>query len=274
MTTFAQLAALPRSLSCPGGIGPTTALSVLPDGWVVLGSLPASGSGALPNVNPAGCLIVLNNAGTLVETLSNQQINGPWDMTEVTTKSGADLFVSNALSRPAGLRDTPRSGMCPATRVSVSLPAGKLPAITGTTDIGNGLFWKANKTGFVVAPTGLTRAHNGTLYLAGTPGHHITAIPDALTRTKPVKDGTSTLVKGGALSAPLGMTIAPNGDLIVMNGNYGNAVEVSPQAKQVATRELPKNGAGGLFGVTLTPGGQELFFGNDGTNALELARAI
>ena len=45
MTTFAQLTALPHSLSCPGGIGLTTALSVLPGGWVVVGSLPASGAG-------------------------------------------------------------------------------------------------------------------------------------------------------------------------------------------------------------------------------------
>ena len=95
-----------------------------------------------------------------------------------------------------------------------------------------------------------------------------------LTRATPVKDGTSTLINGGALNAPLGMTVAPNGDLIVMNGNDGTAVEVSPRGKQVATRELVKNGAGDLFGVTLAPGGQELYFGDDGTNALEGARAM
>ena len=274
MTTFAQLTGLPHSLSCPGGIGLTTALSVLPGGWVVVGSLPASGSGALPNVNPAGCLVVLNNAGAPVETWSSQDINGPWDMTEMATKSGADLFVSNALSRPAGLQDTPQSGLCSVTRISVSLKAGKLPVMTGTTEIATGLFWKANKAAFVLAPTGLALGHNGTLYVAETPSNHITAIPDALTRVKPVKDGTSTLVTGGALNAPLGMTMAPNGDLIVMNGDDGTAVEVSPQGKQVATRELLHNGAGDLFGVALSAGGQELYFGDDGTNTLEVARAM
>jgi hypothetical protein len=274
MTTFAHLTGLPRSLSCPGGIGLTTALSVLPGGWVVVGSLPADGSGALPNLNPAGCLVVINSAGTPVETWSNQNINGPWDMTEVDTKSGADLFVSNALSRPAGLQDTPQSGMCSVVRISVSLAAGKMPAMTGTTEVASGLFWKANKAAFVLAPTGLALGHNGTLYVAETPSNHITAIPDALTRATPVKDGTNTLITGGALNAPLGMAVAPDGDLIVMNGNDGTAVEVSPQGKQVATRELVKNGAGDLFGVTLAPGGQELYFGDDGSNALDVAKAM
>jgi hypothetical protein len=273
-TTFAQLQGLPRSLPCPGGIGLTTALSVLPGGWVVAGSLPAAPSGALPKVNPAGCLIVLNSAGKPVETWSNQDINGPWDMTEITTSSGADLFVSNALSRPAGLQDTPQSGNCSVARLNISLPAGKLPTVTSTTVIADGFSWKANKAAFVLAPTGLGLSRSGTLYVAETPTNRITAIRDALTRTKPVKDGTSTLFSGGALNAPLGMAMAPNGDLIVMNGGDGNAVEVTPQGKQVASRGLIKNGAGDLFGVTLAPGGRQLFFVDDGTNALEVAHAM
>jgi hypothetical protein len=272
--TFAQLGTLPRSMSCPGGIGLTTALSVLPGGWVVVGSLPAGPSGALPNVNPAGCLIVLDSAGKPVETWSNQDINGPWDMTEATTSAGADLFVSNALSRPAGVQGTPQSGNCAVVRIDVSLPAGKLPSVTSTNVVADGLPWKANKAAFVLAPTGLALGHSGMLYVAETPTNRITAIPDALTRTKPVKDGTSTLFSGGALNAPLGMALAPNGDLVVMNGGDGNAVEITAQGKQVGARELIKNGGGDLFGVTMAPGGQQLFFGDDGTNALEVAHAM
>jgi hypothetical protein len=273
-TTFAQLSALPHSLSCPVGIGLTTALSVLPGGWVVVGSLPAGSSGSLPSVNPAGCLIVLNSAGTPVETWSNQNINGPWDMAEQTTSSGADLFVSNAVSEPVGEQGTPQNGKCSIGRVDVSLQPGKPPSMTSTTGIGSGFACKANKAAFVLAPTGLALGHNGTLYVAETPGNHITAIPDALNRTRPVKDGSSTLISGGALNAPLGMGIAPDGDLIVVNGNDGNAVEVSPQGKQVATRELFKNGAGDLFGLTFAPVGQELFLVDDGTNALEVAHGM
>ena len=47
---------------CPGGIGLTTALNILPDGWVVVGSLPTSdGTGATAQ---AGCLLVLDSQGT------------------------------------------------------------------------------------------------------------------------------------------------------------------------------------------------------------------
>ena len=60
---FARLGHLPSALSCPGGIGLTTALAVLPGGWVVVGSLPAAPSGAPTGANPAGCLIVLDSDG-------------------------------------------------------------------------------------------------------------------------------------------------------------------------------------------------------------------
>jgi hypothetical protein len=273
-TTFTQLGALPPPLGCPGGVGLTTALAALPGGWVVVGSLPAAASGTLPNVNPAGCVIGLNDAGRPAKTWSNQDINGPWDMTASTTGSGVDLFVSNALSRPAGLQGTPQSGTCSVVRLDLSISARKLPRLASTTVIANGLFWQANKAAFVLAPTGLALSPSGTLYVAETPKNHVTAIPDALTRAQPVKDGTSTLSSGGALNAPLGMAVAPNGDLIVVNGNDGDAVEVSPEGKQVATRELINNGAGDLFGVTLAAGGQELLFVDDGTNALEVAHAM
>jgi hypothetical protein len=272
-STFAQLGSLPRAMACPGGVGLTTALSILPGGWVVAGSLPAAKSGSLPDVNPAGCLIVLNSAGTAVESWSNQDINGPWDMAEATTAGGARLFVSNALSRPAGLQDTPASGLCSVVRLDVSIPAGKAPTIASSTVIGNGFFWKANKAAFVLAPTGLALSRSGTLYVAETPNDRITAIPDALSRASAIKDGSSTLSAHGALNAPLGMTMAPNGDVVVVNGNDGNAVEITPSGEQVATRTLVKNGAGDLFGVTVGPGGHELLFVNDGTNAIDGASA-
>ena len=62
-------------------MGLTTALSVLDDGYVVVGSLPVTNDG---NGTPeAGCLIVLNSNGVPVETWAGNGINGPWDMTSV-----------------------------------------------------------------------------------------------------------------------------------------------------------------------------------------------
>ena len=138
-STFATVAPLPTSSACPGGIGLTTALSVLPGGWVVVGSVPAGPGGALPLANPAGCLIVLNSHGAVAETWSNKNINGPWDMTEEATGPGVNLFVSNVLSRPSGVTKTPPSGDASTiVRIGVSMVAGQAPKMTGSTVIGSG----------------------------------------------------------------------------------------------------------------------------------------
>jgi hypothetical protein len=92
-----------------------------------------------------------------------------------------------------------------------------------------------------------------------------------VTRGNAVTATAAAISIGGALSAPLGMTLAPNGDLIVVNGNNGNAVEITPQGRQLATKTLVKNGAGDLFGILTTQAGNLLAV-NDGTNALELFR--
>src|ERR1035438_4923871 len=144
--TFATIGSLPTGMACPGGIGLTTALSILPGGWVVVGSLPTGAGGALPSENPAGCLIVLSSSGQVAETWSNANINGPWDMTAVTTRSGADLFVSNALSRLKGLNKTPPVGLCTVVRIDVSIASGHMPRMTSSTVIGSNFVWRANKT--------------------------------------------------------------------------------------------------------------------------------
>ena len=52
MTEFAQISAATLPGSCPGGVGLTTALSILPGGWVVVGSTPSS-DGTAATARPA-----------------------------------------------------------------------------------------------------------------------------------------------------------------------------------------------------------------------------
>lgn len=93
---FAQIDPAHLPGACPGGVGLTTALAILPDNFVVVGSLPTSDG--MPDTIGAGCLLVLDNHGTVVETVSGKDINGPWDMTLGGTKDKAELFVSNVLN--------------------------------------------------------------------------------------------------------------------------------------------------------------------------------
>ena len=79
---------------CPGGVGLTTALTVLRSGWVIVGSLPTKGG----SVSGSGCLIVLDRWGHVRETFTGRGINGPWDMTSADFGRAADLFVTNVLN--------------------------------------------------------------------------------------------------------------------------------------------------------------------------------
>jgi hypothetical protein len=271
---FADVAKLPTGMTCPGGVGLTTALGILPGGWVVVGSLPTSAGGALPSANPAGCLIVLNNRGTVVETISNANIVGPWDLAVKSDANSAELFVANALGGNTSTNHgIPVTGNCTVVRLDLSLSASAPPALTGSTVIGSDFPWRANKAALVLAPTGLALGPNGTLYVADTLTNTISAIPQALTRTSAITATAGTVTQGGALNAPLGMTLAPNGDLIVVNGNNGNAVEITPSGRQLATKTLVKDGAGDLFGIITTQAGDGIFVVNDGTNALDIFRA-
>ena len=267
-SVFARISALPAGQGCPGGIGLTTALGILPGGWVVVGSLPTSHDGVLPDLDPAGCLIVLNDRGTVAETITNRDIVGPWDLTVKSSATSAEVFVSNALGGNITTHDgVPVTGNCTVVRLDLALSAGSPPKLTGSTVIGTDFPWRADKAALVLAPTGLALGGNGTLYVDDTLTNSVSAIPQALTRTSAITAMGGNLSAGGALHAPLGMTIAPDGDLVVVNGNNGNAVEISPAGKQVATRMLIKNGAGDLFGVITTQRG--LLIANDGTNALD-----
>jgi hypothetical protein len=267
-TLFSQIT--PGQVTCPGGIGLTTALAILPGGWVVVGSVPADANGNLPDVSPGGCLIVLNNMGVPVTSFTNGNLNGPWDMTATSSGSSAELYVANALYRSPQNNFTAKKGLCTVTRVDVSL-SGPMPAMTGSTVIGRGFACQANAGAFVQGPTGVALATNGSLYVAETVTNAIIEIPNAATASKPVQAQSAVVSSGGALNGPLGLTLAPNGDLIAANGNDGNVVEIAPTGQQVAVDTLIDNGAGDLFGLTTSSAG--LLFVNDGTNALDIAPA-
>ena len=75
---------------------------------------------------------------------------------------------------------------------------------------------------------------------------------------------------------PLGLTIAPNGDILSVNGGDGNIVETTPDGHQVAIRLLdktapvPTGGAGTLFGVAVVPGDVGVYYVDDGDNTLRI----
>jgi hypothetical protein len=254
---------------CPGGVGLTTALVALRSGFIVVGSLPTS-NGMSPSAK-AGCLIVLNASGQVVRTISGRPINGPWDMTAFDAGSVAVLFVTNVLNGTvAGNGSVVNRGM--VVRLILEVTPGEKTEVLLTTVIGSGFAERTDPVALVVGPTGVAfNPANGTLYINDSVNSRITAIHNALFRLTSAGTG-KTISSGGALNDPLGLTLAPNGDVVAANGNDGNLVEVSPSGTQVAVKTVNKDGsppgAGNLFGLVALPG--KVYFVNDFDNTLDL----
>lgn len=254
---------------CPGGIGLTTALSVLPGGWVVVGSLPTTdGTSATAK---AGCLLVLDNRGKVRETFSGKGINGPWDMTATSSGDHADLFVTNVLNGTvAGGGDIVRRGT--VLRISLRLRGDRPPVRVATTTIGSGFAQKTDPAALVIGPTGVG-LQGRTLYVADTVENRITAIPDALDRQSSA--GTGRVVTTDKnLNGPLGLAVAPNHNILTVNSGDGNIVETTPHGAQVAVRTLDSSGtppgAGALFGLAVGSCPDRVYFVDDATNTLNL----
>ena len=276
---FAQITTGSLPSACPGGIGLTTALAILKGGWVVVGSLPTTdGSAATAG---AGCLIVLDSHGVVREVWSGGNINGPWDMTSAGDGNFAQLFVTNVLNGTVAADGgnpsvTPGNVVDGGTvvRLDIELRHHRLPALISQTVVADGFGERTDPAALVVGPTGVTLGEHGTLYVADTVGNRITAIRDAGKRSTAVHLGGTTVTSNGFLNAPLGMTLAPNGDILTVNGGDGNIVETTPGGAQFPPILLDSSGspagAGALFGLAITPSGRGVIFVDDATNNLNL----
>lgn len=253
----------------PGGVGLTTALAVTPNGFVFVGDLPTSdGTSATAR---AGGLLVLNSHGQVIETISGGPLNGPWDLTATERGDITTLYVTNVLNGTVANSPHVVDGGT-VLRLSLLTIPGTRPVLLDEAVIAKGFPERTDPTALVIGPTGVALDHTGTLYVADTLGNRIAAIPDATTREQPIGNGGLTVSSGNALNGPLGMTLAPNGDILTANSGNGDIVETTPSGHQVATVTADDTsapgGAGVLFGLTVSPTTNSLYFVDDGLNTL------
>jgi hypothetical protein len=265
-TVFAQLDPAHLPGACPGGIGLTTALSVLRSGWVIVGSLPTTDGTAA--TAQSGCLLVLDSHGVVRETFSGHGINGPWDMTALDLGGIAELFVTNVLNGTVAANgSTVNRGT--VLRLTLVIVPGGPPKLVATMRIGSGFPERTDPAALVIGPTGVGLGPNGTLYVADTLGNRVTAIPNAIFRLHSAGTGT-TVTSAGSLNAPLGLAIAPGGDILTVNSGDGNIVDTTPGGSQVATKTITPAGGGALFGLAIQPGHPAVYFVDDSNNTLNL----
>lgn len=267
---FAQIN--PKTLpgQCPGGVGLTTALVALRSGWVIVGSLPTSdGTSATAQ---AGCLIVLNANGEVVETIFGNHIAGPWDMTAADGDQRATLLVTNVLN-DVQLGAPKPNDTASVVRVVLDVDDPVKPAVVSSTVIASSFPVRFDPVALIIGPTGVVLdANQDLLFVADTLNNRIAGITNPLTRMTDAGSGI-TLSQGGALNGPLGLSRADSGNIIITNGGDGNLVEMTDDGLQVAKKLVDTSGsppgAGALFGLEVV--GNKVFFVDDATNSLNVA---
>jgi hypothetical protein len=268
LSLFASINAGSLPGACPGGVGLTTALVALRSGFVIVGSLPTTDGTAA--TAQAGCLIILNSSGQPVATISGHGINGPWDMTALDMGNAAVLFVTNVLNGTVAANGSVVSHGT-VLRIVLSIPMNGTPTPASFTTIASTFPERTDPGALVIGPTGLGLSADGTLFVADTLQSRIAAISDAIHRSTDAGSGT-TVAEGRALKSPLGLAIAPNGNILTVNATDGLMVETTPGGQQVNARFVDvshtKNGAGSMFGLAVISNG--VYFVDDGNNTLNI----
>jgi hypothetical protein len=237
------------------GLGLTTALNALKKGFVIVGNVPNSGGNA-----QQGSLIVLDKDGNQVSgspLVDPTFLDGPWDSTVIDNGNSAIVFVSCVLSGTVSRLELVFTGSAVSIKSKVTIASGYM--------------FGPNAAAFVVGPTGLAYdPKNDVLYVASTEDNEIFAVPDATKATK--SNGTGTVIFNDQthLHGPLGLVLAPNGDLISSQGDAINPSSDPAQVSEIVEFTKGKgttqgtfvsqfsidSAVGAAFGIAIDPGGK------------------
>lgn len=243
-------------------LGLSTALGTLQAGFIVVGNFPST-DGTLGTAT-AGSLLVINNKGQLIQTITSPDIQGPWDMALVDQGSQAVAFVTNGLTGTV-------------SRLNFAVSATGLTLLNSKT-IASGYIHRADPVTFVVSPTGLVYDQSGdVLYVASTGDNEVFAINNASTRSSGGGIGRVVYQDNVHLHGALAMAEAPNGHLLVSNNDGINPdpnqpseiVEFTKQGTFV--KQLSVDPAqGGAFGLAVQNHGDSSIFAavDDNTDTL------
>jgi hypothetical protein len=185
-------------------IGFTNALSIAKAGFVFAGSVFTTDG----STGQAGPLFVFNQDGRQVAQFAqSDKINGPWGMAIHDQGKTAQLFVSNVFDGTI-------------TRLDVSLQNGTFTVIGSPVTIASGYAFGPDPTAVVVGPAGLAYdSTNDILYVAAEGDNAIFALAGAAKTTTDLGRGTLVFADSTLLHGPLGLILAPNGNLITANAD-------------------------------------------------------
>ncbi|MDR3747123.1 MAG: hypothetical protein P4M04_03045 [Acidobacteriota bacterium] len=226
--------------------GLSTALAVLREGLVVVGSAPtADGTCATAQ---AGALLVVSPYGQLLQAIPDEDIDVPWDMTVYNPGNGKfSAFVSNA-------------GSGAVVRLDMAIQNGQVQILNKAV-IGS-YKHQCDPATLFDAPTGLVYDQNkDVLYVASTLDNAVFAISNALERNSSGGSGNPIYTDQNHLHGALAMAMAPDGHLLVSNNDVVNSdqnqpseiVEFTTDGQFVKQVSVDPN-LGGSFGLNVYPG--------------------
>jgi hypothetical protein len=230
----------------PSQPGLSTALAVLQEGLVIVGSFPSVDGTCGTASN--GSLLVINSLGQQVQTIADQNfINGPWDMAVIDLGGGRiDAFITNGLSGKV-------------TRLDMMISGGQLNVQSKTT-IASGYLFQCDPVTFVDAPTGMVYdAKKDLLYVASSADNTVFAVSNATTRNNDGGTGQVIYQDQTHLHGPLAMSVSPLGHLLVSNNDAINPdpdqpseiVEFTITGSFVKQLSIDPN-FGGAFGLNVS----------------------
>ncbi|WP_082716188.1 hypothetical protein [Burkholderia sp. BDU5] len=243
-------------------LGLTTALAVVRSGFVLVGNLPTTDGSTIAST---GSLLVINPQGRLIKALTNPTLlDGPWDLAVIDRGQRITAFVSNVLNGTV-------------TRLDMTIGDNGVMVMPSSLVIASGYLHRTDPAALVVGPTGL--AYDSTrdvLYIASTGDNAVFAIHGAASTTRNNGVGRMIYFDNVHLHGPLALALAPNGHLVVSNGDAVNPdpnqpseiVEFTPEGRFIAQMQVDSV-PGAAFGLAfgMSSSGQPQFAAvDDNTN--------
>ncbi len=172
-------------------------------------------------------------------------LDGPWGLAVVDHGATASLFVSNVLSGTV-------------TRIDLKV-SGTGVTVQRMVQIASGYAHRTDPAALVLGPGGLAYdAQHDTLYVTSMVDDSVFAISKATKTTKDMGPGRLVYQDNVHLHGPIGLALAPNGDLITASGDGVNVdanqpselVEFTKTGRFVTELSVdPTNG--GAFGLAI-----------------------
>jgi hypothetical protein len=244
--------------------GLTAALGVSKKGFVFVGSVPTTDG--KPDTVTGGPLLVLDNNGNVLNSISSP-LDGPWGLALNDNEDGVQVYVSNVLNGTV-------------TRLDFSVSKPGSIALKASTQIASGYSHTTDPAAIVIGPGGLVlNPRTDTLYVAAEDDDKIFAIANASHATD--KGEGALIFSDTRLRGPLGLAIAPNGNLIAANNDSINGDPTQPSelveftiGGEFVSEFSIDNSEDGPFGIAIGNFGHASQFAylNDNRNTLTVWR--